>query len=573
MKVKEYIRLGKISIKSRKKSTRNTVSGIAFGLILLIPIIFFTFAFYIDLLSTVNETHSVSSYTIPFSANEETRSERYEFLFGQADARAFVSRTDEEVEEVTHADYYNMGGMYGSVNLSVELGKSKLTAEDFQHRYGYYGGSDDEVRLNTLLKVVKDKSVTDGVVADLEKSGGKLYLAGGDFTGRKGEVIISETLAKEMKFSPAAALGEKLSIDLSGMVEKGEMYGPNFYLDNDTNPDNRYSASTEGSEVMFARVIDTFTVVGVVSENYYRVNSLTGLDAHIWIDSVSAYDDTGVSPYAPTLRTTEFEWDMNGETQTQNAIVVTYSRESIEELETAAAENNMFFPALPLLTYATAADIYLSQEFIMLQERPIETATFQCVNYDSATKFKSFINARYSASASEDADNDYADRCATETFSNLTMLNTIGGYLMIVMYTFGGIIFFATLLNLYNSVNYSVQVRKNYMGMMQAIGARKSVIPKLYFVEILLIFARALPWVLVFGGGISFGIKMLIDLLFKNEGAAAMLGGGISLNFGYFFLALGIVFALVLMIAVLFSLVSCRSITRKGIVEVLSDDK
>ena len=572
MKVKEYIRLGKISIKSRKKSTRNTVSGIAFGLILLIPILFFTFAFYVDLLSTVNETHSVSSYVIPFSQNEEARAERYDFLFGQADARALASRADEEVEEITRADYYSMGGMYNSVGLSIELGEGKLTSQDIQQSFNYFGGSSDRIMLNTLLKVVKDKSVTDGVVLDLEKSGATLYAAGGDFSGKKGEVIVSETLVKEMYLSPADALGKKFSIDASGMVNRGEIYGSNFYLDNDNNPENSYSPSPNGSEVMFARVIDTFTVVGIVSEDYYRVNSLTRRDAHIWINNVSAYDDEGTSPYIPTLRTTEFEQEINGETETQNAIVVTYQK-NMEELETAAAENKMFFPAIPLLTYTTGADVYMSQEIMMLQELPLETVTFQCKSYDAATKFGNFVNARFSASAGENADDNYANRCATDTFYNLKMLNTIGGYLMIVMYTFGGIIFFATLLNLYNSVNYSVQVRKNYMGMMQAIGARKSVIPKLYFVEILLIFARALPWVLIFGGGISFGIKLLIDMLFKSEGAAAMIGGGISLNFGYFFLALGIVFVLVLAIAVLFSLVSCRTITRKGIVDVLSDDK
>lgn len=568
MKVKEYIRLGRISIKSRKKSTRNTVSGIAFGLILLIPILFFTFAFYVDLLATVNEMHSFSSYVIPFSQNEEAKAGGYQFMFGQADARALASRTDEEVEEITRADYYSMGGSFSAANLSIELGGTTITSVDIQKINDLFNFG-DKVYINTLLKVVKDKSVTDGILLDLEKSSPALYAAGGDFSGAKGEVIISETLARALYFSPAEALGKELSIDAYGRVNNGEITYSGFFLDNDSNPDNRYTGSTSYSEMQFARVIDSFTVVGVVSEDYYRVNSLTKNDAHIWIDRVSAYDETGASPYAPTLRTTEFVWEFNGETK--NAIVVTYQRD-MGELETAAAEAKMFFPALPLLTYATGASSSISQEVMMLQERPIETATFQCVSYDAAMKFGNFINARYSASAEANSDTDYAGRCTTDTFVYLTMLNLVGGYLMIVMYTFGGIIFFATLLNLYNSVNYSVQVRKNYMGMMQAIGARKSVIPKLYFVEILLIFALALPWVLVFGGGISLGIKLLVDRLFDDK-TADFVGATISLNFGYFFLALGIVFVLILAIAVLFSLVSCRTITRKGIVDVLSDDK
>lgn len=52
---------------------------------------------------------------------------------------------------------------------------------------------------------------------------------------------------------------------------------------------------------------------------------------------------------------------------------------------------------------------------------------------------------------------------ANSVYSNFFLLATIGSYLMLVLYTFGGIIFFATMLNLYNSVNYSVQARRNYM--------------------------------------------------------------------------------------------------------------
>ena len=142
---------------------------------------------------------------------------------------------------------------------------------------------------------------------------------------------------------------------------------------------------------------------------------------------------------------------------------------------------------------------------------------------------------------------------------------------MIVMYTFGGIIFFATLLNLYHSVNYSVQARRNYLGMMRAIGAKQSMIPKLYFVEILIIFLRSTVWVLLFGGGLSFGIKFGVDTLFKQN--ALIFGAAVKLNFGYFFLSLFIAVCVVFLVAYLFSRIACLSVTRKNILEVLSDEK
>ncbi|MGN0822311.1 MAG: FtsX-like permease family protein, partial [Candidatus Gallimonas sp.] len=205
---------------------------------------------------------------------------------------------------------------------------------------------------------------------------------------------------------------------------------------------------------------------------------------------------------------------------------------------------------------------------------PYIAMTVQCKDYNAATKVASLIDGVFNRLSGESsATGSYTSyNLATDAYQNFSMLNTVGGYLMLVMYTFGGIIFFATLLNLYNSVNYSVQARKNYIGMMRAIGAKKSMIPKLYFVEILLIFRKSLLWVLIFGGGISYGIKFAIDMLFKQD-AAAILGATLSLNFAYFFVALALVFVIVFLIAFLFSRVACRAVTHKGILDVLSDDK
>ena len=140
------------------------------------------------------------------------------------------------------------------------------------------------------------------------------------------------------------------------------------------------------------------------------------------------------------------------------------------------------------------------------------------------------------------------------------------------MYSFGGIILFATLLNLFNTINYSVQVRRNYIGMMRAVGARRKTIPKLYLVEILLIFARSLPWVLVFGGGVSLALKLIVDSSFNIYGAD-FLNVTLSLNFWYFFAAFALVAAALFLVAYAFSAIACRRVARGPILEVLSDEK
>ena len=75
MKRKDYIRLSKISLKARKKTTRSTVRGISFGLILLLPLLFIVIAFHLDLNKEVNKDASLRIFNISYT--EEATSESY----------------------------------------------------------------------------------------------------------------------------------------------------------------------------------------------------------------------------------------------------------------------------------------------------------------------------------------------------------------------------------------------------------------------------------------------------------------------------------------------------------------
>ena len=70
MKLKDHVRLSKISLKAKKKTTTATVRGISFGLILLLPLLFLVSAFYIDLNQEVNKEYIFNRFDeIKNSAN------------------------------------------------------------------------------------------------------------------------------------------------------------------------------------------------------------------------------------------------------------------------------------------------------------------------------------------------------------------------------------------------------------------------------------------------------------------------------------------------------------------------
>ena len=70
MKFRDYVRISRISLNSKKKTTRATVRGISFGLILLLPLLFLVMAFYIDLNEEINKESGIRIFDVPDIENK-----------------------------------------------------------------------------------------------------------------------------------------------------------------------------------------------------------------------------------------------------------------------------------------------------------------------------------------------------------------------------------------------------------------------------------------------------------------------------------------------------------------------
>lgn len=547
MLIKDYIRLGRISIKSRKKSTRNTVLGIAFGLIVLVPVIYFTMAFYIGLLGAVNATRGVACFSFATVGRESEEGaavdESDHILLGRTEYNRMYAEIGNTVEEVIYNEYYEL-----SVRNVNDGAYAVLDGAEENVFYAPSGGGSEKgvVYLNALVKIVESgrtgkNVIPAGLNADLESEGKRFLRAGEGFSqDARGQVLIGETLAAAMGFAPEEAVGKPFSVFAYGGGEPEDA----------------------------VEVVAGFTVAGVISEEYFLLGdkNKTEQDAQVWLSGDSVYEETDgglVTKYLPDV-TRRYEYTSSG---TEQVVHETHYPRDMRQMEAEAKAEKFFFPAMTVMDffgYNTPDDVL----------KPVATLTVQCKDYAAATAVAAILNRGYDRLTKQQNAllEDHSDRFAGSLYVNLSILHRTGKYVMTVLYTFGGIVLLATLLNLYNSVNYSVQVRRNYIGMMRAIGARKSLLPKLYFVEILLIFARSAPWVLAFGGAISYGIKALIDYAFSVANALFS-GIVIGIKFGYFFLALAVVLALAFFVAWLFSRVACLPVTRKPVLEVLSDEK
>jgi TRAP-type C4-dicarboxylate transport system permease small subunit len=82
---------------------------------------------------------------------------------------------------------------------------------------------------------------------------------------------------------------------------------------------------------------------------------------------------------------------------------------------------------------------------------------------------------------------------------------------------------------------------------------------------------RAFIWILIFSGLISYGIKALIDLGFDY--LAKALDISLSLNFIYYPITIIIMVIFEFIIALIYSQVACRYVSKKPILEILKDEK
>lgn len=578
MRRKDYIRLSKISLAARKKSTRNTVLGIVLGLVLIVPVVFFTLSFYVSLGNAVNESYSFRTLSVPVCREEKGARRSNIFTFGQEDLARI--RKERGVEEYYFAEYYEMnGGAYrGHDYYSVTLnGYTAVRSSVENGLHGTYlrtNGID-----NAKIKVI-----------DLEQNGGRtlpsgiteeypasfLYAAGEGFTGDgKGQVILSRPLVTAMGFEPQAVIGKSFTLTgfatFSGLGENGTP-ARGYYLDDNSDPADRpVLASDSEAETISVDVLCGFTVVGVI-DGYYTVDDICADDAHIWICRSSAAYEDGRPALLPALTRYTARTDEAGSYEYQT---VTYP-EPIEALGARAAAEKLFFPAVPVVTFSTLRTRSKVLPFSYVD--PVDVVTIQCKSFAAANRIARLIDGIY-AERTQERGYSYARSMASQGgFGTYQIVYEGGSYILTALYVVGGTVLFATFLNLFNSVNYSVQVRRNYLGMMRAIGADAALAPRLYFTEVLLILRRSFLIALPFAGIASLAAKLLTEYYFHTTvtgglTVAALLGFEVKLSLWYFLAAVLLVFLLFFSVALLFAYVACRRVMRDGITQILATEE
>lgn len=552
MKIKDYFRLSRISLKSRKKSTKSTVRGISFGLILLLPLLFLVIAFYVDLNKEVNKDVAFRVFNIHYISETTNENQVESILEDYNDEinniEGVVSSYKYNYFSFKNSEIFN--GEKINYKSSVKIGDKVLTLDYQKANQNIDSFENDYIGLT----VIDDKNKQLFTNYDYAVLGGEEPLiAGTTFSSNSSkELMVSSNFLAHYNLEVSDVLNKTISMS--------------YILNhNDTVTSSSVGIDSESiakySNIPVIIFMD-FKIVGVYNSKIYQSTArhLTMAstysskleEPYFWVTSSSLYDNSN-QVYMP--KGIYFEED-DYKTQAY------YYNKDLISMANEAKNNNCVF--LPLGLGVSTLRV---NSLVPTYNELVEFDSYKSAN--NATKIIDNYLTKTSTSLEEiDASNNYQN----DFFANYQMFYNVFTYVCIILAVFGGVIFFATLLNLYNSIHYSVQSRKNYIGMMRAIGMKSKEVVSLYFVEVFEIFTRSYIWTGIFGGIICFGITYVFQLIMASE-YASLITIKLNLNPIYILISFAVLVIFNLIISIIFALIACHSVSKKPVLDVLNENR
>lgn len=563
MKHKDYIRLSKISLKSRKKTTKSTVRGISFGLILLLPLLFIIMAFHVDLNKQVNKDPSIRIFNISYVNKTtddsyvqnmlESNSEEIYSIDGISNILKYNTYTF--TNRIETYDYEtNQYIDSGRLNVTID-GKTITLDKDVKHE-SEYGNREASVNLQVI-----DPSIGNNIFlkSDYEVLESKQPLVYGNvFSSNDSskEVMVSTNFINKYDLGDDI-VGKKIS--LSYIIHSSDnITTSKTSIDNDFDVYNNIPVN----------IFNEYTIVGVFDSNIYksssRYNSIlehygdnNTTETYFWLTTDSVYTSMDKF-YIPEPITVEREYS-DGSTNMENAY---YYQDDLMEVANRALSDKVLF--IPL---GMGAKIYHDGQYL-----PVYSTLIEFESYSDANNAVKMVETLYKETSTSTEEINVSQSYMNDTFLNYRMFYNLFTYVTIVLAIFGGIVFFATLLNLYNTIHYSVQSRRNYLGLCRAIGMKNREVTKLYFTEVFQIFKRSYIWTAIFGGGICGGICFLFKMIMQSD-VGQIITFDLTLNPIFILLAFILLIIINTIISIGFSLIACHNVSNKPILEVLVENR
>lgn len=530
MKLRDKLWLAFKSV-SGNKSTIRTIIAMALSLLLIMPVLWLTFAFYMDAQSKINVSGYNNIYAIDYSG-EGQRERRMENGLGLN-----IMFYDENTA-LQLLDYYSgdASERADSFMLALQRGESVLTA----------GGEEYLSSKTNYLKIFRTRTL---FPESLEKAasginGKGIFASGGAFTGER-QVIVSQKWLNSFGAGGLTA-GDKISLSVTvepTVYSASTTFPYSYALDNDTDPSNAHCNALPQTRVNeefsggTAEIFSDYTIAGVISDEYFNSEWGTLFDGDIWLQERSLT----INGESTLPKVTNFR--LYDGSKYYQARIITYTETDISLLSQKITESGAVFPFFIeggfISPWTLKSDAGAYNERKAYSSQPVVESLIQLDDFSQIKRLYSGFSRYFGQMLYDQPVTNVQSLPVTYAAYDAIQLSERYDSVLTVLYALGTVILVAALLEYYNILSFNAKAHARKYGILRAMGIKRGEYTSVYCLELLLAVLFAFIPAAVLGFFVSLGI---------NLGAQKIsFLSNISLNLAYFPLAALCAFAFVLL--------------------------
>lgn len=530
MKLRDKLWLAGKSI-SGSRSTIRTIIAMALSLLLIMPVLWLTFAFYGDAQAKINVSGYNNVYTIDYSG-EGQRLRRMENGLGLN-----IMFYDENTALQLLEDYSDdITGRADSFTVALQRGESTLTA----------GGEEYLSSKANYLKIFRTQTLfPEGLEKAVSLLNGKgVFASGGAFTDGR-QVIVSQKWLNSFGAGELTA-GDKISLAVTSeptAYSASTVYPYSYALDNDADPSNTHRNTlpqTRAKEEFSggtAEIFSDYTIAGVISDEYYNSEWGTLFDGDIWLQEQSLTIN-GESTLPKVTNSRLYDGSKYYE-----ARIITYPETDIPYLSQKITESGAVFPFFIeggfISPWTLKSDAGAYNERKAYSSQPIVESLIQLDDFSQIKRLYSGFSRYFGQMLYDQPVTNVQSLPVTYAAYDAIQLSERYDSVLTVLYALGTVILVAALLEYYNILSFNAKAHARKYGILRAMGIKRGEYASVYCLELLLAVLFAFIPAAVLGFFVSLGI---------NLGAQKIsFLSNISLNLAYFPLAALCAFAFVLL--------------------------
>ncbi|MGM9970683.1 MAG: ABC transporter permease [Anaeroplasma sp.] len=517
MKLSHAWYLAKLNNENNKKQNKNIFISFSFSMFLIMCVLFFIISLYFGIFGQVNSNSLINTIYCNYSDSDK----------------------DSFIDNKYYDEINSISGIEESICYSVYTipfdgvaykNSESIDGLDIQAKEDFFIDGEKLSVTNSCKKMefsFFDLNESYHTILNSEKKyfkkryGINPILRGTDEIRNKNEIVLSSSFIANYNLNIDEIVGKKLTfkttllggtfIDSNSKLIKSTIESP-YYLDKDVT------------------IFENYVIVGVYD---YRIDNLSFRE--------------GIAP--------------------GDYINIFFSSEALNLISQSVVKKSISFykylidPIDLSNECISSGEVYLPLgiNFIL---KTIERELLQFGNYNDSKNAMAILNDIVKKSNANSA-----SVTPEETLSKILDYDKYLNYIMTFLSIFGIAILASSIINIYNTIQYSINKNKRYIGMLRAMGMYDVDTYKIYGLEIFIIWIKSFMLSTI----CSLMVCLVLMLIFNNVIFIGDLYGVIRISFAYYPVSIFIVMVFTALLLMIISFALCKSIINKSNIELLNE--